>query len=119
MKKGLNILFIFMLVFQSMFTSMACSNTIAAEGSKKEVDTEVTVDGESYGDYTLSGDNPFKIDFPEDYTTDKEIIITYKTEFDADNVPDNKATNKADITWTPEGEDESIKIGRASCRERE
>src|SRR5699024_7720965 len=27
--------------------------------------------------------------------------------FDADNVPDNKPTNKADITWTPEGEDDS------------
>ncbi len=69
---------------------------------------EVTVGGESYEGYTLSGDNPFKIDFPEDYTTDKEIIITYKTEFDADEVPDNKATNKADITWTPEGEKDSI-----------
>src|SRR5690625_686743 len=68
----------------------------------------VTVGGESYSDYTLSGDNPFKIDFPEEYSTDKEIIITYKTAFDADNVPDNKATNKADITWTPEGEGESI-----------
>src|SRR5699024_967093 len=42
MKKGLNIWFIFMLVFQSMFTSMAFSNTVAAEGSKKEVDTDVT-----------------------------------------------------------------------------
>src|SRR5690625_6908363 len=68
----------------------------------------VTVGGESYGDYTLSGDNPFTIDFPEDYTTDEEIIMTYKTEFDADNVPDNKPTNKAAITWTPEGEDDSI-----------
>src|SRR5690625_3075518 len=68
----------------------------------------VTVGGESYSDYTLSGDNPFKIDFPEEYSTDKEIIITYKTEFDADNVPDNKPTNKAAITWTPEGEDDSI-----------
>src|SRR5690625_2380592 len=68
----------------------------------------VTVGGESYGDYTLSGDNPFKIDFPENYTTDEEIIMTYKTEFDADNVPDNKPTNKAAITWTPEGEDDSI-----------
>src|SRR5690625_2039225 len=68
----------------------------------------VTVGGESYGDYTLSGDNPFTIDFPEDYTTDKEIIMTYKTEFDADNVPDNKPTNKAAITWTAEGEDNSI-----------
>src|SRR5699024_10227314 len=68
----------------------------------------ITVGGESYGDYTLSGDNPVKIDFPEEYSTDKVIIITYKTEFDADNEPDNKATNKADITWTPEGEDEQI-----------
>src|SRR5699024_1852441 len=68
----------------------------------------VTVGGESYGDYTLSGDNPFKIDFPEDYTTDKEIIITYKTAFDADKVPNNKPTNKAAITWTPEGENDSI-----------
>src|SRR5699024_9003735 len=47
-------------------------------------------------------------EFTKNYTTDEEIIITYKTAFDADNVPDNKATNKADITWTPEGEDESI-----------
>src|SRR5699024_2484859 len=32
----------------------------------------------------------------------------YKTAFDADNVPDNKPTNKAAITWTPEGENDSI-----------
>src|SRR5699024_1987544 len=68
----------------------------------------ITVGGESYSDYNLSGDNPFTIDFPDDYTTDEEIIITYKTEFDADNVPNNKPTNKAAITWTPEGEDDSI-----------
>src|SRR5699024_4033671 len=77
----------------------------------------ITVDGDPYDDYNLSGDNPFTIDFPKDYTTDKEIIITYKTAFDADevikvdnegNVINNKATNKADITWTPEGEDDSI-----------
>src|SRR5699024_10541454 len=40
--------------------------------------------------------------------TDKEIIITYKTEFDADNVPNNRPKNTAAITWTPEGEDDSI-----------
>src|SRR5699024_6059082 len=68
----------------------------------------VTVGGESYGDYTLSGDNPFKIDFPEEYTTNEEIIITYKTAFEADEVPDHKPTNKAAITWTPEGENDSI-----------
>ena len=70
---------------------------------------EITVDGNAYeGDYNLSGDNPFIIDFPEDFITDKKIEISYKTEFDADNVPDHKPTNKADITWTPEGGDESI-----------
>src|SRR5699024_7052951 len=68
----------------------------------------ITVGGESYSDYNLSGDNPFTIDFPDDYTTDEEIIITYKTEFHADNVTNNKPTNKAAITWTPEGEDDSI-----------
>src|SRR5699024_10162947 len=68
----------------------------------------VTVGGDPYDNYELSGDNPFTIDFPGDYTTDKEIIITYKTAIDADNVPDNKPTNKAAITWTPEGEDDSI-----------
>src|SRR5699024_1824075 len=30
------------------------------------------------------------------------------TEIEAEHVTDNKATNKADITWTAEGEDESI-----------
>lgn len=66
----------------------------------------ITVDGQPYdkeehGDYTVSGDNPFTITFPDDYTTDKKIEISYKTEFDADNVPDYKPTNKAAITWTP------------------
>src|SRR5699024_7848270 len=69
----------------------------------------ISVDGETYeGDYTVSGENPFTIDFPEGFSTDKKIYIIYKTEFDADNVPDNKPTNKAAITWTPEGEDDSI-----------
>lgn len=70
---------------------------------------QITVDGKHYtGDFTLSGDNPFTIDFPEKYTTDKKIEITYMTEFDADIVPNHKPTNKAAITWTPEGEDDSI-----------
>src|SRR5690625_593017 len=69
----------------------------------------ITVDGNAYeGNYDLSGDNPFIIEFPEDFTTDKKIEISYKTEFDADNVLDHKLTNTAVITWTPEGEDDSI-----------
>lgn len=70
---------------------------------------DITVDGDSYtGDYTLSGDNPFTIEFPDNFITDKKIEISYKTEFDADKVPDHEPTNKADITWTPEGESDSI-----------
>src|SRR5699024_3392352 len=68
----------------------------------------VTVGGEQYDNHTISDDNPFTINFSADYTTDKEIIITYKTEFDADSVSDHKPTNVAAITWTPEGEDDSI-----------
>src|SRR5699024_3660885 len=67
-----------------------------------------TVGGDSYTDYDLTGDNQYTIDFAEDYTTDKEIISTYKTASDADNVPDNKPTNNAASTWTPEGENHSI-----------
>ena len=69
----------------------------------------ITVNGDAYtGDYTLSGDNPFNIVFPEDFKTDKRIVIAYKTKFDADNVPDQKPENKVAITWTPEGESDSI-----------
>src|SRR5690606_24505204 len=75
----------------------------------KEDTIKITVDGKEYsGEYDLSGDNPFTIKFPDDFKTDKTIVITYKTGFVADNVPDNKPTNKAAITWTPEGKDESI-----------
>lgn len=70
---------------------------------------EITVDGKDYGnDYTVSGDNPFTIAFPDDFTTDKKIVITYQTKFDADHVPDQNPTNKANIIWTPEGENEQI-----------
>ncbi|QQK81774.1 collagen binding domain-containing protein [Salicibibacter cibi] len=68
----------------------------------------VTVGGEDYTDYALSGENPFTIAFPEDYTTDEEILITYQTNYVADELPDNTATNHAAITWTPEGEEDSI-----------
>ncbi|QQK78096.1 Cna B-type domain-containing protein [Salicibibacter cibarius] len=68
----------------------------------------VTVGGSPYTDYTLSGENPFTIAFPEDFTTDEEILITYQTDYVADELPDNTATNHAAITWTPEGEENSI-----------
>lgn len=70
---------------------------------------KVTVGGEEYKDFTLVPDNPFEIQFPKDYTTDEKIIVTYQSSFIADDLPENKkATNKAAVTWTPEGGSESI-----------
>ncbi|WP_042141906.1 SpaA isopeptide-forming pilin-related protein [Paucisalibacillus sp. EB02] len=74
----------------------------------KEDTLNITVDGIKYTDYTIAGDNPFTIKFPDNFTTDKKIIITYKTSYVADEVPNHKPTNKAAITWTPEGGNESI-----------
>lgn len=76
---------------------------------------KVNVDYADYEVLNTSGndwtedDNPtFVIKFPEDYSTSEKIIITYKTKFDADNVPDQKPKNTAEITWMPEGGDEPI-----------
>ncbi|MFC4386611.1 Cna B-type domain-containing protein [Gracilibacillus marinus] len=68
----------------------------------------VTIDGQAYHDFTLTEGNPFTIAFPNDFTTDKKIIIDYQTIFVADEVPNQRPTNTAAITWTPEGEDGSI-----------
>ncbi|MGM8364359.1 Cna B-type domain-containing protein [Virgibacillus sp. W0181] len=69
----------------------------------------ITVDGQEYtGGYTVSDGNPFELAFPDDFSTDKKIVITYKTGFVADEVPNQEPTNKAAITWTPVGENDSI-----------
>ncbi|MGO3167915.1 Cna B-type domain-containing protein [Senegalia sp. (in: firmicutes)] len=70
---------------------------------------EIKVDGKKYeGDYTVSDNNPFTLKFPDGFTTDKKIVIDYKTKFVADEIINNNATNKADISWTPEGKSGSI-----------
>src|SRR5699024_5649273 len=75
MKKGLNILFIFMLVFQSMFTSMAFSNTVAAEGSKKEkeVDTDVTFIDEDENKVDLD-EHEGKLSVQVDWSIDNDSL---------------------------------------------
>ncbi|VEF48981.1 LPXTG-motif cell wall anchor domain-containing protein [Bacillus freudenreichii] len=88
---------------------ISITDTLGEGLTVKEDTINITVDGKKYtGEYDLSGDNPFTIKFPYDFTTDKKIVVTYKTDFIANQVPDYKPTNKAAITWTPEGKDESI-----------
>lgn len=65
---------------------------------------EMTIGGQKKTDYTLEGDNPFTLSNIGD--TDKKIIVTYKTKFDADHVPQQLATNKALISWVPEGSEQ-------------
>src|SRR5699024_5631728 len=73
MKKGLNIFFIFMLVFQSMFTSIAFSNTVAAEGSKKELDTDVTYMDED-GDEVDLDEYEGKLSVQVDWSIDNDSL---------------------------------------------
>ncbi|WP_405097681.1 Cna B-type domain-containing protein [Oceanobacillus sp. FSL H7-0719] len=88
---------------------ISITDTLGSGLTLIEDSIEITLDGQAYtGDYTLTGDNPFTIEFPEEFKTDKKIEISYKTTFDANLVPDHRPTNKAAITWTPEGGDESI-----------
>ncbi|MBO1005717.1 Cna B-type domain-containing protein [Pseudogracilibacillus auburnensis] len=77
----------------------------------------ITLDGEPYlGEYELSGNNPFTITFPDEFATDKKIVISYKTTFVADEVPDNKPTNSMDVTWTPVGSGSSITKANITAR---
>src|SRR5699024_3050681 len=73
MKKGLNIFFIFMLVFQSMFTSIAFNNTVAAEGSKKELDTDVTYMDED-GDEVDLDEYEGKLSVQVDWSIDNDSL---------------------------------------------
>ena len=75
----------------------------------------VTVGGEPYTDYTVSGDNPITIDFGDLETTD-EIVITYTTDFEADNMPSETANNTAAINWMDEYGDRQDKSVEAEVR---
>ncbi|MYL58506.1 Cna B-type domain-containing protein, partial [Virgibacillus halodenitrificans] len=92
--------------------NISIKDTLGEGLALKEDTLKVTVDGADYKDFSISGDNPFTIQFPNDFTTDKKIVITYQTSYIADEVlgekPYQKARNEAAITWTPEGSSDSI-----------
>ncbi|MYL58299.1 Cna B-type domain-containing protein, partial [Virgibacillus halodenitrificans] len=88
--------------------NISIKDTLGEGLALKEDTLKVTVDGADYKDFSISGDNPFTIQFPNDFTTDKKIVITYQTSYVADEVIDHKPTNTAAITWIPEGGSESI-----------
>ncbi len=87
---------------------MSIVDTLGAGLTLDKESIEITVDGSSYEGLTVSGVNPFELKFPDDFKTEKKIVITYKTNYVADMVPSNKATNEAAITWTPVGGSDSI-----------
>ncbi|MEJ8777092.1 Cna B-type domain-containing protein [Pseudogracilibacillus sp. ICA-222130] len=67
----------------------------------------ITIGGEPMTDFTLESGNPFKLSNIGD--TDKEIIVTYKTTYDPNKLPeDYHANNTADISWIPEGSSDRI-----------
>ncbi len=88
--------------------NISIKDTLGEGLALKEDTLKVTVDGADYKDFSISGDNPFTIQFPNDFTTDKKIVITYQTSYVADEVPEYKPTNTAAITWTPEGSSDSM-----------
>lgn len=86
------------------------------EGLTPQEDSySVTVGGGPYADYTVSGDNPITIDFGDLETTD-EIVITYTTDFEADNMPSETANNTAAINWMDEYGDRQDKSVEAEVR---
>src|SRR5699024_5204472 len=57
---------------------------------------------ESKTEFTLNSNNTFTLS--NIGNTDKEIVVTYKTTYDPNKLPDDyQAYNTADISWIPDG----------------
>ncbi len=69
MKKSLNILFIFMLISQTMFTSVGFGTVVDAEGSKKNIKTDLSYE-----------DNEGNIVDPEEYEGDISVVVEWSVE---------------------------------------
>ncbi|PAV27670.1 hypothetical protein CIL05_20680, partial [Virgibacillus profundi] len=82
--------------------NISITDTMTEGLTPQEESYTVTVGGEEYTDYTISGENPFTIDFPESYSTEDEIVITYTTDYEPDDMPGLNANNTADIGWVDE-----------------
>src|SRR5690625_1207415 len=74
-----------------------------------EDSVEMTIGGQEYTDFEIEDPmaNPFKITNIGD--TNQTIIITYKTNYDPNELPENyHAHNKANIGWIPKDSDDRI-----------
>lgn len=71
---------------------------------------DMTIDGKPYTDFELVNKekNPFTLKNIGD--TDKEIIVTYKTKYNANKMPGRKAFNDATISWIPEDESDRVDL---------
>lgn len=69
MKKGLNILFIFMLISQTMFTSVGFGTVVDAEGSEKNIKTDLSYE-----------DNEGNVVDPEKYEGDISVVVEWSVE---------------------------------------
>lgn len=75
-----------------------------SEGVTLNPDTvKVTVGGVDYTEFTISGDTPFTIDFPDGFATSEEIIINYASDYNPNIMPNLTAKNTAVIAWDDEG----------------
>ncbi|MFD2831071.1 Cna B-type domain-containing protein [Corticicoccus populi] len=79
--------------------NIVVEDTLSSGLTLVEDSMSVTVGGNDYNDFTLSGDNPFTVTFPENYSTDDVIVITYQTSYEPDALENNRVDNTADIRW--------------------
>src|SRR5690625_1490795 len=86
MKKGLHILFIFMLISQTIFTSVGFGTVVDAEGSKKNIHTDISFKGEDGNDVN-----------PEEYEGDISVVVDW-------------SVKKEDIEEIEEGYKETIEL---------
>ena len=88
---------------QHHMENISITDTLS-EGVTLDPDTvNVTVGGADYTEFTISGDTPFTINFPDGFETSEEIIINYTSDYDPNIMPDLTAKNTAVIAWDDEG----------------
>lgn len=80
----------------------------------KKDSVKITVAGAEYNDAIITNNEngTFTVQFPEDFETEEIIKITYKTDYDADQVElidgIKKPKNMMQVTWTPDYQEDPI-----------
>src|SRR5690625_2575436 len=109
MKKGLNILFIFMLISQTMFTSVGFGTVVDAEGLEKNIKTDLSYE-----------DNEGNIVDPEEYEGDISVVVDWSVE-DIEEIEDGyKETIELSIPKQiilEEGQSDSLLSGETEVAE--